>query len=105
MIYRHVNKRTKILALATSHIAQFMQPVKLCLHCQFLYHVLKALIFIKTSLKLSYFRKKMQNFLCSLGSAPRASSSSPPAPQNIPPLQIFDYTPGVFIPVMLFCVN
>ena len=40
-----------------------MQPVQSCLHCQFLSHVLKALIFIKLSLKLSYFSKKMQSFL------------------------------------------
>ena len=33
------------------------------LRCQFLCHVLKAIFFIKISLKLSYFCKKMQNFL------------------------------------------
>ena len=41
-----------------------MQPVKSCLHCQFLCHVLKALIFIKIFVKFSYFCKKMQLFLC-----------------------------------------
>ena len=32
------------------------------LRCQFLCHVLKASFFNKIGLKLSYFRKKMQNF-------------------------------------------
>ena len=33
------------------------------LRCQFLYHVLKALFFIKTALNLCYFfKKKMQNY-------------------------------------------
>ena len=39
------------------------------LRCQFLCHVLKALFFIKTALKLSYFCKKMQNFQA-LGAPP-----------------------------------
>ena len=51
-----------------------MQPVKSCLHCQFLRHVLKA---FKLSLKLSCFCKKMQNF--------RALGAPPPDPPKQPP--------------------
>ena len=43
------------------------------LRCQFLCHVLKALLFIKIALKLSSFCKKMQNF--------RALEAPPPDPQ------------------------
>ena len=57
------------------------------LRCQFLCHVLKAVFFIKIALKLSYFRKKMQNF--------RALGATPPDPQNSPPLQISGYAPVV----------
>ena len=40
------------------------------LRWQFLYHVLKALFFIKIALKLSYICKKMQNLL-ELGALPQ----------------------------------
>ena len=61
MIYQHVNKRTGMLSLATSHIAHYA-TCWIMLHCQILCHVSKALCFIKIALKLRYFCKKMQNF-------------------------------------------
>ena len=42
------------------------------LRCQILWHVSKALFFIKIALKLRYFCKKMQNF--------RALGAPPPDP-------------------------
>ena len=44
------------------------------LRCQFLCHVLKALFFIKITLKLSYFCKKMENF--------QALGAPPPEPHT-----------------------
>ena len=73
-----------------------MQPIKSCLHCQFLCHILKALISIKISLKLSYFCKKCEVFLYWV---------SLPGPPNISPLRISACALGVFIADMLFCVN
>ena len=72
MIYQHVNKRTKILPLATSHIAhlcnQFINVCtanskNFCQNCKnFARHVLKAIIFVKIALNSSYFCKKKENF-------------------------------------------
>ena len=80
------------------------------LHCQFLYHVLKALFFITIALNLSYFCKKMQNYwalgalppdLCASrgwGFAPRPPASGgwglrPQTPKTAPPLRISGYAP------------
>ena len=53
-----------------------MQPVKSCLHCQFLCHVLKALFFYQNSPIIKLFlQKKMQNFRV-LGALPPAPVSS-----------------------------
>ena len=66
MIYQHVNKKTKTLPQATSHLAHLCtQIINVCTanFCA----IFKALIFIKLGLKLSYFCKKMQNYLCAAG--------------------------------------
>ena len=83
------------------------------LHCQFLYHVLQALFFIKIALNLSYFCKKNANYraLGALPPDPRAFGgcglgpqtpfdlqqlrAPPPDPQiqPPPPLRISGYTP------------
>ena len=57
------------------------------LRCQFLCHVLKALIFIKIALKLSYFCKKMQNF--------RARGIPPPDPHASGGWWLFPQTPSL----------
>ena len=60
------------------------------LRCQFLCLVLKALVFIKIALKLSYFCKKMQNF--------RTLGALPPDPQDSPPpLQMLATRLGVHL--------
>ena len=64
------------------------------LRYQFLCHVLKALLFIKIALKLSYYCKKMQNFRA-LGALPqtptglRRLGAPPPHSQNSPPFPNF----------------
>ena len=57
------------------------------LHCQFLCHVLKALVFTKIALKLSYFCKKMQNF--------RALGAPPPYPQASGGWELCPQTPSL----------
>ena len=90
MIYQHVNKRTAMLSLATSHIAHL---------CKQLNHVAlpismprfkKHYFFIKIALKLNCFWKKCKIF------EPRASGSwglRPQTPKTAPPLRISGYTP------------
>ena len=69
------------------------------LRFQFLSLVLKALLFIKIALKLSYFCKKTQNFQV-LGASlpdPRASGGwglRPQTPKPAPPLRISGCAPG-----------
>ena len=76
-----------------------MQPVKSCCAANFLCYVLKALFFIKIVLKLSNFRKKMQNFRA-LGAPspdPRAFGGwgrSPLTPRIAPSLRISGFAPG-----------
>ena len=50
------------------------------LRCQFLCHVLKALVFNKIALKFKLFLQKTQNF--------RALGAPPPDPQNSPHCEI-----------------
>ena len=66
------------------------------LRCQFLCHVLKALFFIKITLKLSSFCKKMENFQA-LGAPPpephtpivlRRLVTPPQTPKTTPPFRI-----------------
>ena len=83
------------------------------LRCQFLCYVLKTLFFIKIALKLSYFCKKMQNFL-GLGAPPPdpqpqlASGGWRLRPQTQklapPPLRISGYAPGSIFGEDLFLV-
>ena len=90
MIYQHVNKRTAMLLLATSHIA-INATSWIMLRCQLLCHILKALFFIKRALKRSYFCKKMQNFRA-LGAPPpdpRASGGLGLRPQTASPIANF----------------
>ena len=82
MVYQHVNKRTAMLSLATSHTAhQCTQLNHVAL--PFLCHVLIALFFIKIAPKLSLFCKKMQTFraLGALPPYPRASGGWGRRPQ------------------------
>ena len=46
--------------------------------CQFLCHVLKAVFIITIDLKLSYFCKKMQNFLALGAESPHTPNTAPP---------------------------
>ena len=65
------------------------------MHCQLLCYALKALVFIKKALKLSYISKKTQNFQA-LGATPpdpRASSGWGLCPQTPVPTAA-----GVFAP-------
>ena len=62
-----------------------MQPVLSCLHCQFLCHFLKASIFIKIALKLSYFRKKAKNFQALSPQWPPAAGGFALRPPKPPP--------------------
>ena len=96
-----------------------MQPVYSGLPCQFLSHVLKALFFYQSSLKIRLFLQKLQNFrrirLGALPPDPRASGGwglcpqTPGAPDPLglrrlgaspqifkhsPPLRISGYAPG-----------
>ena len=64
----------------------------------FLYHILKALVFLKIALKLKYFCKKRKISGAS-GSVPRsqcppAAGGSPLDPQDSPPLLISSYVPA-----------
>ena len=65
-----------------------MPRVKSCLHCQFLSHGLKALIFNQNSPKMKLLLQKMQNFraLGALHPNPQspAAGGSAPAPQIAP---------------------
>ena len=65
-----------MLSLATSHIAHLCYQLN-HVALPILYHVLKALFFIKIALKLSYFCQKMQNF--------RALGAPLSDPQTQPP--------------------
>ena len=57
MIYLHLNKRTKILPLANSHIAHLCNKFNM-FALQFLCHILKALFFYQNSPKIMLFLQK-----------------------------------------------
>ena len=92
MIYQHVNKRAKILPLATFHIAhlckqfnQFKQLIALPISMP----RFKSIIFHQYSPKIKLFFKQMQNFQA-LGAPPpnpRASGSWGLCPQTPNSLQ------------------
>ena len=124
IIYQHLNKRQKILPLATSQIAHlrnqlimFALPISM--------QRFKSIIFCQNSPKICYFCNFLQQnakFSSAGGSAPRPRASSgwglcpqtpslgrlhpqnpiglrrlgapPPAPQNSPPLRNSGYAPG-----------
>ena len=68
------------------------------LRCRFLCHVLKALVFIKIALKLSYLKKNAKfRALGAPPSDPRASGGwglCPQIPKPAPPLRISGYAPA-----------
>ena len=63
-----------------------MQPVELCLHCQFLCRILKAL-FYQTSSNIKLFLQKKCKIFERWGFHPQT-------PKTAAPLQISDYAPG-----------
>ena len=79
------------------------------LHCQFLYHVLKAFFFIAIALNLSYFCKKCKSIECwsplpdlcasrGWGLCPETPSlwrlgAPPQTPKTAPPWRISGYAP------------
>ena len=62
VIYQLANKRIEILPLAISYIAPLCNQFNYVFALLVSTPLLKALIFIKIDLKLSYFCKKLQNF-------------------------------------------
>ena len=88
MIYQHVNKRAKILPLATFHIAHlcsslitFALPISM--------PRFKSIIFCQYSPKIKLFLKKNAKFSSAGGSAPkppclRLLGDPPPDPPNSP---------------------
>ena len=84
MIYQHVSKRTKILPLATSHIAHLCNQFNRAA-LPFSMPRFKNISFIKIALKLSYFcKKKCKIFkrwgLCPHTYVPSASGGFAPRP-------------------------
>ena len=124
MIYQHVNKRAKILPLATFHIAlyanssiRFALPISL--------PRFKSIIFYQYSPKIKLFLKKNAKFSSAGGSAPQTPvppaaggfASRPPiasgcwglrpkTPKSAPQLRISSYVPTTLCTVynhMDFC--
>ena len=79
MVYRRVNKRTKILPLATFHIAHLCNQFNRVCSANFYSTFQKPLFLIKIALKLT--RPHL----------PPAAGGSSPYPQNSPPMQICGY--------------
>ena len=76
------NKKADILRFTTAFIALYTASLIMFLHCRFLYHVLKALIFAKIGLKLSYFCKKKTK---KTAKSPSAQTSLPPTVEGVAP--------------------
>ena len=76
MIYQHLNKRTKILPSATSHITHLCNKFNHVCTANFYATFLQHYFFIKIVLKLSYFCKKKQNSSTE-GSGPRLLKQLP----------------------------
>ena len=95
IIYQRLNKRTKILPLATSQLAHLCYQFNIFALPISKPRLKSIMFFIKIALKLSYFCKKMQNFRA-LG-APPPDSHWPPAagvqaprtPKQPPPIANF----------------
>ena len=72
IIYKLANKRTEILAIATSNKAHiYITNINMLLQMLIFMPRFKSIIFIKIGLKLSYFCQKNTNFSSAEGSAPR----------------------------------
>ena len=71
MIYQHVNKRTKILPLASSHIAHYATSLIMFALPIFMQRF-KSIIFYQNSPKTSYFCKKGRIFVRKIFEPPAA---------------------------------
>ena len=90
MIYQLVNKRTEILAIATSHIAHVCNQYNHGFTLQISMPRINSIIFIKIGLKLIYFCQKKTKLLSQGGSAPNPRGSGgwgfrPQTPETAPP--------------------
>ena len=109
MIYQHVNKRAKILPLATYHIAiyiysliRFTLPISVPRN--------KSIIFYQNSPKAKLFLQKNAKFSSAGGSAPRSPIAFgirgfrhlTPKHSLLPQLQISGYAPGNFARFRLY---
>ena len=79
-----------------------MPPIQSCLHCQFLSHVLKALLFNQNSPKMKLFLQKKCKIFKRWGLRPQTPKTAPPIVNFWLRAWIYDLTSKKVIILLIF---